>query len=74
MFEPALKSPWWWWWWWCRDSLLRLLERAFTMAFIVWQSDSRFSRSETRCGFLPILFRLETERGDKDQVYDCIVT
>jgi hypothetical protein len=38
---------------------LRLADRAFTMAFIVWQSEARFSRSDTSCGFFPILFRLE---------------
>ena len=35
-----------------------LTERALSRAFICRQSESRVSRSETRCGFFPILFNL----------------
>ena len=35
-----------------------LTERALSSAFICRQSESRVSRSETRCGFFPILFNL----------------
>ena len=38
-----------------------LTERALSSAFICRQSESRVSRSETRCGFFPILFNLKAE-------------
>ena len=38
-----------------------LTERALSRAFICRQSESRVSRSETRCGFFPILFNLKAD-------------